>query len=81
MDASEACHDLSFHIGQKLFDAVAVTDRKFSIKITQFACGFNNLAPSGCTQYYYGTGTGYVQSFNFASAQHLANQKQVICVR
>ncbi len=50
------------------------------MQVTQFACDFNNLAPSGCTQYFYGATTGTVKTFNFGK-EHLANQNQNICVR
>jgi hypothetical protein len=39
------------------------------------------MAPAGCTQYYYGTTTGLVQSFNFANSIQLANQNQAVCIR
>jgi hypothetical protein len=38
------------------------------------------LAPEGCTQYFTGT-TNTVQSYNFIGGRHLANQKQLVCVR
>ena len=49
--------------------------------MTQYACDFSNLAPTGCTQYFYGSTTDSVQTYNFAGGQHLANQQQQICVR
>ena len=50
--------------------------------MTQYDCNYNNLAPSGCDQYYYGSSaTGVVKTFNYDSAPHLANQHQQICVR
>ncbi len=54
------------------------------IQISQYACDYENLAPSGCTQYFFGALSGLVRSYNYKSSteqQHLANQKQVICVR
>ena len=55
----------------------------FQIQITQYDCNFSNLAPSGCDQWYYGSGaTGYVTSFGYdGSTRHLADQKQTICIR
>ena len=51
------------------------------LKVTQYDCAFENLAPAGCTQYFFGPTSQTVQTFNFAGGQHLANQKQQICVR
>merc|ERR1711983_28184 len=50
---------------------------------TQFDCNSRNLAPDGCTQYFFGGDTGTVRSYNFnnGNGQHLANQNQKICVR
>ena len=53
----------------------------FIQKISQFDCNYNNLAPDGCTQYFYGTSTDIVKTYNFSGGQHLANQDQNICVR
>ena len=39
------------------------------------------MAPKGCTQYYFGSNTGSVKTFNFDGNQHLANQHQAICIR
>lgn len=47
----------------------------------QYARTFSNLAPRGCTQFHFGTIMGMVNTFNFASGVHLANQNQNICVR
>ena len=44
--------------------------------MTQYDCAFDNLAPAGCTQYFFGPTSGSVQTYNFAGGQHLANQKQ-----
>ena len=58
--------------------------RQWNIKVTQYLCDYENLAPKGCTQYFFGTdGTGTVESFNYqaGTSVHLANQDQVICVR
>ena len=39
------------------------------------------MAPDGCTQYFFGSGTDTVKTFNFDGGHHLANQDQSICVR
>ena len=54
---------------------------KWTILITQWTVDFNNLAPEGCLQWYFGNMTGVVRSFNFDGGLHLASQDQNICVR
>ena len=76
VDASSACNQLAFALG-----TTSTSNRQWSIKVTQFSCDFDNLAPVGCTQYHYGTDQGQVMSFNFESGQHLSAQNQNICVR
>ena len=44
-------------------------------------CGSSNLAPAGCTQYFYGNDAGTVKTYNYAGGLHLANQQQVQCIR
>lgn len=51
------------------------------LQITQYSCSYDNLAPAGCTQYFFGGNTGILKSFNYAGGAHLANQEQKICVR
>jgi len=81
-DAQDQCHDLSFTFGQTAVGASIPTTRKFSIKVSQIKCTDPNKAPSGCTQWYYGTtGVGSIKTFNYDQSAALANQKQVICVR
>jgi len=50
-------------------------------KVTQYDCNFNNLAPSGCTQYFFGATSQAVQTFNYDGGAQLAEQNQNICVR
>ncbi len=83
-DASDACHNLDFQLGPSAVNIAAVATRSWDIKISQYSCGYENLAPTGCTQYHYGTGaTDYVYSFNYGTGSnlHLAEQHQIICVR
>ena len=42
--------------------------------MTQYECGHPNLPPNCCTQYFYGMGSGTVQTFNFDGGIHLADQ-------
>ncbi len=51
------------------------------IKVTQLRCDFANLSPPGCTQWHFGSLSGVVQTFNFGSGLHLAEQDQLICIR
>ena len=77
VDASEDCVTLKFHVG-----TTTTTTRSWNIMITQFKSSYENLAPSGCTQYYFNTdGTGNVRTFNFKKGTHLAQQHQNICIR
>lgn len=50
-------------------------------QVTQYSCDYDNLAPSGCTQYHFGSDTSTIQTYNFAGGQHLASQNQNICIR
>lgn len=80
-DASDACNFLDFQFGQTAVGTSFAT-RAWSIKVTQYSCDYDNLAPSGCDQYYFGAGaTNTVQTFNYDGGKHLANQEQTICVR
>ena len=78
VDASEGCTVLSMFIGSQSSNA-----RSWNIKVTQYDCEFTNLAPAGCTQWYFGKSSASVQSYNYklGKGQHLAYQDQTICVR
>ena len=77
VDASEACNEVAFTLGTG-----STTTRMWSIKVTQYACDYPNLAPSGCTQYFFGnSGQGTLQSFNFDGGVHLADQTHKFCIR
>ena len=81
VDSSQACNDLTFLLGDTGIDTSLVT-RSWSVRVTQLECGSNALAPSGCVQYYYGSSSGTVQSFNWVGqTYHLADQNQKICFR
>ncbi|CAB4067960.1 unnamed protein product [Lepeophtheirus salmonis] len=75
VDSSEQCNELAFNLQG------ANARQMWNIKITQFSCDFDNLAPEGCTQYFFGSNTGIVKTYNFDGGQHLDNQNQRICVR
>jgi len=75
VDASDSCNTLSFQLSTTTFT------RSWAIQITQYSCTYNNLAPQGCTQYFFGSTTGTLETFNWANKVHLANQDQAICIR
>lgn len=77
VEASDSCNQLMFALGQ-----TATAMRQWSIKVSQYERSFENLAPPGCTQYFYGNGgEGTVKTYNFDQGLHLANQRQKICIR
>ena len=81
-DVSDSCHDLDFAFGQNAVGVTSVANRMWNIKVSQYSCNYENLAPSGCTQWFFGSGaTNIVKSFNFDGSKHLADQTQTICVR
>jgi len=85
-DADDDCHSLDFQLGNNAQGISTVATRSWSIKITQYSCDYENLAPSGCTQYHFASeASNYVQTFNYQTGRgvgkHLANQDQTICVR
>ena len=77
VDASDLCNELGFN----LLEGTSTVTRSWSIKVTQYDCSYNNLAPKGCTQYHFGSTSGLVQTYNWDGGQHLADQDQNICVR
>jgi len=76
VDASEMCNTLAFQLG-----TTSTVTRAWTIKISQYDCNYDNLAPDGCTQYFYGGTMNDVKSYNYDGGQHLAQQNQNICVR
>ena len=76
------CTDLTFQLGS------ASVNPKWKIRVTQYEVTYDNLAPFGCTQYYWAEdsdsdGKGTITSYNYnsGSGHHLADQNQVICIR
>ena len=80
VDASEECNDLVFQLGQAGVGTGVMANRQWSIKVTQYSCDYNNLAPKGCTQYYFGSTTGLLKNYN-NNGYHLAEQNQNMCIR
>ena len=80
VDSSTACNDLNMLLGTNAVGTTLAT-RSWSIRVTQLECGSNNLAPAGCTQYFYGNDAGQIKTYNYGGGLHLANQNQVQCIR
>ena len=57
VDASADCNDLVFYLGD--------TSASYNIRITQYNCEYENLAPRGCTEYLFGEQTGFIYSYNW----------------
>lgn len=74
VDAATDCITLSFVLD-------GASDPEWSIQVSQYSCDYSNLAPTGCTQYHFGESSGTVSTFNFRGGEHLASQKQKICIR
>merc|ERR1712226_364699 len=81
VDASDDCNKLAFTFGSAVAQGSNLATRQWSIKISQYSCNYENLAPQGCTQYYFGSNIDTVRTYNFNGGFHLANQRQEICVR
>lgn len=80
VDVSDSCNKLLFTLGSNAQGTSLVT-RQWSIKVSQYSCNYENLAPQGCTQYYFGSTVDTVRTYNWNGGYHLANQNQQICVR
>ena len=80
VDSSTACNDLNFVLGQTA-QGTTLASRSWSVRVTQIECGSDSLAPEGCTQYFYGSDTGNLKTFNYDGGYHLSNQNQVQCIR
>ena len=80
VDASDSCNDLVFQLGAN-GRGTNVAPRSWSIKVTQYSCDYNNLAPDGCTQYFFGPNSQTVQTYNYDGGYQLADQNQNICIR
>merc|ERR1711997_72702 len=80
VDMGEDCIDLTFQL--------ASNDPTWNIRVTQYEMNYDNLAPFGCTQYFWkedsdSDGKGVISSYNWngGNGYHLADQNQVICIR
>lgn len=71
------CNQLVF----MLSSAGSSLTRNWNIKVTQYECGHENMAPDGCTKYFFGANSGYVKTYNFDAGLHLADQHERMCIR
>ena len=81
VDMGADCIDLTFQLG-----LTGTLEAKWNIRVTQYEAMYDNLAPFGCTQYFWkrdsdSDGKGTIQSYNWSGSKHLADQDQVICIR
>jgi len=81
VDMGADCIDLTFQLG-----LTGTLEAKWNIRVTQYEATYDNLAPFGCTQYFWkrdsdSDGKGTIQSYNWSGSKHLADQDQVICIR
>ena len=60
---------------------IAGSSSSWDVQITTYDKDFTNKAPTGCTQYFYGSTSQAIKTFNWAGGEHLANQNQRICIR
>jgi hypothetical protein len=44
-DASDSCNSLDFQLGNNAIGVSAAATRSWSIKVTQYACDYENKAP------------------------------------
>ena len=80
VDASADCNSLTFTLSET---NSVLSGRSWTVRVTQYDAGFENLAPAGCTQYFWDKedSDGTLYSYNYNGGRHLADQKQVICIR
>ncbi|XP_059081957.1 uncharacterized protein LOC131879615 [Tigriopus californicus] len=60
VDANEACNELAFQLGSS-----SSVNRQWSIKVTQYSCDYDNLAPQGCTNIILGTMQAWSKPLKF----------------
>ncbi len=62
VESSKCCNELAFKLGSGAGTSGGntVATRQWQIKVTQYSCDYNNLAPQGCVQYYFGQTTQQV---------------------
>ena len=63
VDASADCNDLVFYLGKSGYS--------YNIRITQYNCEYENLAPKGCTEYLFGEQSGYIYTYNWDDGKYI----------
>ena len=77
IDAADACTTLSFNIKEN-----SHVKPRWLISVTQYTSDFNNKAPKGCIQYFFGADKGIIKSLNWNSSngKYMERNKR-ICIR
>ena len=76
IDAADACTTLSFNIKGN-----SPVKPKWLISVTQYTSDFNNKAPKGCLQYFFGADKGIITSLNWNSSGKSMERNKRICIR
>ena len=78
IEIADACTTLSFDIKEN-----SPVKPKWSILVTQYTSDFNNKAPKGCLQYFFGTERGVITSLNWnsGSGRSMNERNKRICIR
>ena len=75
--AADACTTLSFNIKEN-----SLVTPKWSILVTQYTSDFNNKAPKGCLQYFFGANKGLNTGLNWNSSSGRSMERnKCICIR
>ena len=72
VDASQSCNDLSMQLASD-------GSQMWTITVSQYECDYENLAPPGCTQYYWGSNTGVIKVIRILKRRTPKILKRVIC--
>ena len=77
IDAPDACTTLSFNINEN-----SLVKPKWLISVTQYTSDFNNKAPKGCLQYFFGADKGIITGLNWNSSSGKSMERNKrICIR
>ena len=77
IDAADACTTLSFNIKEN-----SVVKPKWLISVTQYTSDFNNKAPKGCLQYFFGADKGIITGLNWNSSSGKSmDRNKRVCIR
>ena len=77
IDAADACITLSFDINEN-----SLVKPKWLISVKQYTSDFNNKAPKGCLQYFFGADKGIITGLNWNSSSGKSMERNKrICIR